>query len=36
MHLGGFPKIRGTIFGSPYSEDHNVVGLYWGPTTLGN
>ena len=33
---GGFPKIRGTIFGVPMIRTIVYLGLYWGPLILGN
>ena len=34
--MGGFPKIRGTLFGVPIMSICVFWGLYWGPSILGN
>ena len=32
---GGFPKIRGTIFGGPYKKDYSILGSTLGSPYLG-
>ena len=31
----GFPKIRGTLFGSPYNKDYSILGSLLGPHYFG-
>ena len=32
LRFRDYPKIRGTLFGGPYSKEFNLLGgLYWGP-----
>ena len=34
--IQGFPKIRGTLFGGPYSKDYSIMGFILGSPILGN
>ena len=33
--IRGFPKIRGTILGSPYKKDYSILGSTWGSPYFG-
>ena len=35
-NIGGFPKIRGTLFGGPHNKDCIFLVLYWDPPIEGN